>query len=246
MSGLICAGNVYLNRKVSGSYSGFHGPINATKFAISVGKSNTIERTSYMRDSYGQTLDSVVIPGSSTLTIETDDAAADILQYMLLGTLTDVTGNTTAVVDEAVTGYLGKWTKLSRRNIGSVTVKNSAATTTYVNGTDYTLDAVAGMIKPLASGAMTDGQSLKVDFTPAAMTARQIIAATSTEVRAMVRLDGTNLSNQKKVEVLCHEAVLIPSGELDLAGKKFLTFGLSGTLITPTGETGPLSYREID
>ena len=246
MSGLICAGNVYLNRKVSGSYSGFHGPINATKFAISVGKSNTIERTSYMRDSYGQTLDSVVIPGSSTLTIETDDAAADILQYMLLGTLTDVTGNTTAVVDEAVTGYLGKWTKLSRRNIGSVTVKNSAGSTTYVNGTDYVLDAVAGMVKPLASGAMTDGQSLKVDFTPAAMTARQIIAATSTEVRAMVRLDGTNLSNQKKVEVLCHEAVLIPSGELDLAGKKFLTFGLSGTLITPTGETGPLSYREID
>jgi len=246
MSGLICAGNVYLNRKVSGSYSGFHGPINATKFAISVGKSNTIERTSYMRDSYGQTLDSVVIPGSSTLTIETDDAAADILQYMLLGTLTDVTGNTTAVVDEAVTGYLGKWTKLSRRNIGSVTVKNSAGSTTYVNGTDYVLDAVAGMVKPLASGVMTDGQSLKVDFTPAAMTARQIIAATSTEVRAMVRLDGTNLSNQKKVEVLCHEAVLIPSGELDLAGKKFLTFGLSGTLITPTGETGPLSYREID
>jgi hypothetical protein len=78
------------------------------------------------------------------------------------------------------------------------------------------------------------------------MTARQIIAATSTEVRAMVRLDGTNLANQKKVEVLCHEAVLIPSGELDLAGQKFLTFGLSGTLITPTGESGPLIYREID
>lgn len=246
MSGLICAGNVYLNRKTSGTFGGFHGPINATKFSISVGKSTTIERTSFMRDSYGQTLDSVVIPGSSTLTIETDDAAADVLQYMLLGTLTDVTGNTTAVVDEAVTGYLGKWTKLSRRNIGSVTVKSSAGSTTYVNGTDYTLDAVAGMIKPLASGTMTDGQSLKVDFTPAAMTARQIIAATSTEVRAMVRLDGVNLANQKKVEVLCHEAVLIPSGELDLAGQKFLTFGLSGTLITPTGETGPLSYREID
>ncbi len=246
MSGLICAGNVYLNRKVSGAFTGFHGPINATKFSISVGKSTTIERTSFMRDSYGQTLDSVVIPGSSTLTIETDDAAADILQYMLLGTLTDVTGNTTAVVDEAVTGYLGKWTKLSRRNIGSVTVKNSAGSTTYVNGTDYTLDAVAGMIKPLASGTMTDAQSIKVSFTPVAMTARQIIAATSTEVRAMVRLDGVNLSNQKKVEVLCHEAVLIPSGELDLAGKKFITFGLSGTLITPTGESGPLSYREID
>lgn len=246
MSGLICEGNVYLNRKVSGAFTGFHGPINTTKFSISVGKPTTIERPSYMRDTYGQILDSVVIPGSSTLTIETDDAAADILQYMLLGTLTDVTGNTTAVVDEAVTGYLGKWTKLSRRNIGTVVVTDTAGTTTYTNGTDYSLDAVAGMIKPLATGTMTDGQALKVDFTPGAMTGRQIITSTSTEVRAMVRLDGVNLANQKKVEVLCHEAVLIPSGELDLAGQKFLTFGLTGTLITPTGESGPMIYREID
>ena len=246
MSGLICAGNVYLNRKISGAFTGFHGPINATKFAISVGESNTIERPSFMRDTYGQILDSVVIPGSSTLSIETDDAAAEILQYMLLGTLTDITGNTTPVADEAVTGYLGKWTKLSRRNIGSVVVTDTAGTTTYVNGTHYVLDAVAGMIKPLASGTITDGQSLKVDFTPVAMTGRQIITSTSTEVRAMVRLDGKNLANQKKVEVLCHEAVLIPSGELDLAGQAFLTFGLTGTLITPDGETGPMIYREID
>jgi len=246
MSGLICAGNVYLNRKVSSAYTGFHGPINATKFSISVGKSTTIERPSYMRDTYGQILDSVVIPGSSTLTIETDDAAAEILQYMLLGTLTDINGDTTPVVDETITAYLGKWTKLSRRNIGTVVVTDTTAATTYVNGTHYVLDAVAGMIKPLATGTITDGQSLKVDFTPVAMTGRQIITSTSTEVRAMVRLDGTNLANQKKVEVLCHEAVLIPSGELDLAGQKFLTFGLTGTLITPTGESGPMTYREID
>ena len=58
--------------------------------------------------------------------------------------------------------------------------------------------------------------------------------------------DDINLANQKRVEVLCHEAVLIPSGELDLAGQKFITFGLSGTLITPSGESGPLNYREID
>lgn len=246
MSGLVCAGNVYLNRKINGSYGGFHGPINATKFSVAVGKSTTLERKSFMRDSYGQTLDSVVIPGSSTLTIETDDAAADILQYMLLGTLTAVTGDAVAVVDEVITASLDRWSKLSRRNVGSVVVTNSGANITYVNGTDYVLDTIAGMIKPLSSGAIDDGQSLKVDFTPVAMTARQIIAATATEVRALVRLDGKNLANQKKIEILCHEAVLIPSGELDLAGQKFLSFGLSGTLITPTGETGPLVYREID
>ena len=247
MSGLLCAGNVYLNRKIGGSYTGFNGPINSTKFAIGIGKAETLERVSYLRDNYGQMLDSVVIPGSSTLNIETDDAAADILQYLLLGTLTDVTAAGTAVVDEPVTGYLGRWTKLTARNVGSVVVKDAATgLITYVNGTHYELDAKAGMLKPLASGTITDGEALHVSYTPAALSARQLIAGTSTEVRAQVRLDGVNLANQKKVEVLCHEAVLTPSGELELMGKKFVSLGLTGTLITPPGESGPFTYREID
>ena len=89
MSGLICAGNVYLDLYSSGSLTGIVGPINATKFSISPGKAETIDRTSYMRDTFGQALDSVVFPGVASLSIETDDAAAEILQYALLGTLTD-------------------------------------------------------------------------------------------------------------------------------------------------------------
>ena len=86
MSGLICAGDVYLDLFASGVLTGAVGPINATKFAISPGKATSIDRTSYLRDSFGSALDSVVIPGVSTLSIETDDAAAELLQYALLGT----------------------------------------------------------------------------------------------------------------------------------------------------------------
>lgn len=250
MSGLICAGNVYLDLFESGLNTGFVGPINATKFSVTPGKADSLDRISYMRDTFGQALDSVIFPGVSSLSIETDDAAAEILQYALLGTLSDVNAASGAVLaasPEVITVHTGKWTKLAHRNIGSVVVKDVDDDPAYTVTTHYVVDAIAGMIKfTSAGGSPTDGQSVNVSYTYGALSSRQIIAATSTEVRALIRLDGTNLANQKKVEIICHEAVLVPSGELDMMGKKFISFGLSGTLITPTGQTGPFIYHEID
>lgn len=248
MSGLICAGNVYLDLKVSGAQTGFVGPINATKFAVSPGSAESLDRISFMRDTFGQALDSVVFPGVASLSIETDDAASEILQYALLGTLSDVTATsgTVSTTPENCTVRLDRWVKLANRNISNLVLKDDDASPTYTNGTDYIADTVAGMFKALSTGTMVDGDTIHATYSFGALSSRQIIAATNTEVRALVRLDGKNLANQKKIEIICHEAVLVPSGELDLAGKKFVTFGLSGSLVTPTGESGPFTYREID
>src|SRR5215472_7327725 len=47
-------------------------------------------------------------------------------------------------------GHMGVW---------NVVVKNSGGTTTYINGTDYTLDYVNGVITQKSGGAITTGQS---------------------------------------------------------------------------------------
>lgn len=247
MSGLICAGNVYLDLYESGALTGIVGPINATKFSISPGKAESIDRISYMRDTFGQALDSVVFPGVASLTIETDDAAAEILQYALLGTLTDATASQGTKTDDAVTARLGKWVKLAHRNVSDVVVKDDASPTpeTFDLTSDYTVDATAGMIFCVTTGDMVDGEGLVVSYKYGALSGKQLVAATKTEVRAYVRLDGKNLASQKKVEIRIPEAVLTPSGELDVAGKKFVSFSLSGSLVTRTGESGPFEYREL-
>lgn len=247
MSGLICAGNVYLDLYVNSARTGFVGPINATKFSLSTGKAESLDRISYMRDTFGQALDSVVFPGVASLSIDTDDAAAEILQYALLGTLTDVSDVQGTVSNEDATAVLGRWIKLAKRNVASVVVKDDATPTpeTFDLTSDYLLDATAGMIYCVAGGDMVDGEGLKITYNYGARSGKQIIAATKTEVRAYVRLDGKNLANQKKVEILIPEAVLVPSGELDVAGKKFVSFSLSGSLVTRSGESGPFTYREL-
>lgn len=249
MSGLICAGDVYLDLYVNSAPTGMVGPINATKFAISPGTAEKLDRISYMRDTFGQALDSVVFPGVASLSIDSDDAGAEVLQYAMLGTLSDIStsqGTVTAGSPESVTARLGYKVKLANRKVASVVVKDSTNTTTYSATTDYNLvDASAGLIYILPTGTIADGSTLKVSYNYGALSGKQIIAATKTEVRCFVRLDGKNLSNQKKVVIDVPEAVLTPSGELDVAGKKFVTFSLSGSLVTRAGYSGPYTYKEI-
>jgi hypothetical protein len=100
----------------------------------------------------------------------------DHLARHLQGTATAKAGTT--VTDEAVKGYLGKFTFLAHNKISAVTVTDSTAVTTYVAGTDYILHADIGAIEIPASGStITDGQDLKVDYTYASQHHIQVAPA---------------------------------------------------------------------
>lgn len=246
MSGLICGGNVYIARFVNGVAGGEHGPINCKKFAYSPGTAEVKERKSRQRDTYGQALSAVTLPGTPEISIEFDDADPEVLQYALMGTLTDVAVNSGSATDEEVIAHLDLWSKLANRGVSSVVVKDETEVTTYVNGTDYTLDATAGMVKALSTGAINDGDELHISYSYGALAGNKIVAGTETEIQAQIRLDGVNLDNQKKVDILVWEAKLTTNGEIDPMSEDFVTTGLKGILVTPSGKSGPLEYRELD
>ena len=52
-------------------------------------------------------------------------------------------------------GHMGVW---------NVVVKNGAGSTTYINGTDYTLDPINGIVTQKAGGAITTGEALSLSF----------------------------------------------------------------------------------
>jgi len=52
-------------------------------------------------------------------------------------------------------GHMGVW---------NVIVKNSGGSTTYINGTDYSLDPINGIVTQKAGGAITTGEALSVSF----------------------------------------------------------------------------------
>ena len=54
---------------------------------------------------------------------------------------------------------------LGKPGVSNVVVKSKDGTTTYVKGTDYTVNAVEGVVTRLATGSIAAGASVKVSFT---------------------------------------------------------------------------------
>lgn len=245
MSGLLLAGDVFINRYVNGALVGEYGPINATAFSITLPEATTKIRKSSMRDSFGAALDSVVLAsGSGKLKIESDDADPDMLAMALLGTVGDASAAGGSISGEVVVAAHDLWRRLAHPGVSSVVVKDVTDTTTYTNGTDYVYDAATGRVKALSSGTIGDGDTLHISYSYAALTSTQILAAQSNEVRCAVSLTGTNLANQKKVEVYIPEAALIPSGDINLVGEDFIKYSLSGDIVLRDGESAPFTYKE--
>lgn len=111
------------------------------------------------------------------------------LALFLIGSISTLTQVATPVLDEAITVNKDRWYQLGKsvanptgvHSVGSVVVTNSAGTTTYVLNTDYQLDAVNGRIYIMPTGAITDAQALKVDYTPTAGTRDRVASSALTE-----------------------------------------------------------------
>jgi hypothetical protein len=237
MSGFLGSGRVYVNRKVNGVYQGYKYIGNATKFEIKE-NSELKERVSKDRANYGSALNTVYIKKPAECNITLDDLDKDNLGLVFLGTTSaaSVTGST--VSDEAVTGYKDHIFQTAKRKISSVVLTNSAGDTTYVLNTDYAIvDADLGLIKVLTGGAITDGQSLKIDYTYGSMTSDKVAGGTNSNVIMKILLDGLNQADQTKAIVHVHEAVLSPQSGVDFLADDFTSIELAGRANVPSGGT---------
>lgn len=116
-----------------------------------------------------------------SLKFKADEFSVDNFNAILLGDsagATDAAYTSGSVTDEVpAVGdiYKNRIFFTAKGNISSVVITNSAGAVTYVLDTDYSIvDAVSGAIKVLTAGAITNGQSLKVDYAYAASTEQKI------------------------------------------------------------------------
>lgn len=245
MAGILSSGNVFINRHLAdGSKTGYYGPVNATRFAVTPGDTNAINRPSRMKTTYGQNLDSVQFPGAFTIAVDIDEADAAILQYGLLGSLETASQGAGTATDEAIVAKIGHWQPLAMRNLtaSSVQVQDDTDTTTYTEDTDYEIDYAAGLIRVIEGGDISAGVTLHVDYGYGAYTADKITGGAGQSIRATLLLDATNLATQKDYYLMVHEAVLTPGGEMDFMSDSYIVTSLTGELVTPTGKNGPFEY----
>jgi hypothetical protein len=231
-SGFLGCGTVYFNRRVSGVYQGWQEIGNATKFGI---KSNSTlkERKSKKCNSYGQPVDAVSIPDPSELSIDTDTINRQNLAMAFLGNDYALSVAASTVTDEVIIAPVvaGASMVTALPNISAVVLTDSGASTTYVEGTDYTVsNAVIGMIDIIDGGAITSAQSLLVDYASGGVSGIRITGGTESQINVAIKLVGKNLVNDNGVVVDVWDAIISPNSEIDFLSDDFSNIQLTGRI----------------
>jgi hypothetical protein len=152
------------------------------------------------------------------------------LARAVLGTASAVTSGT--VTAEAVVGYPGSSVFLAHNDVSAVVVKNQAETTTYVSGTDYTVNASTGRIDIPTGSAITSAQALHVAYSYAA-SAAALEALTSTSSREFIIVfEGLNMNqNGTPVILRMHRAYFNLAATIAMLGTATQKFSVAGALL---------------
>lgn len=162
-------------------------------------------------------------------TMQVDNIDNDNMAIFFFGSAEVLSTSSSTVTDEVILGILPGYSyqlgtsptlPAGVRNVSAVTVKDgTAGTTTYVLGTDYTLDADLGRITPLAGGAIVKGSSLKVSYTVGAHTRDRIISG-SDPVNGAMRFITTNPVGLNR-DIFMPKVTLTPNGDYALKGDEW-------------------------
>lgn len=245
MSGLLCAGNVYIDRLTdAGVSTGLRRIGNANLLSLQE-STERVQRISRQRETYGQALDSVEIKQPSQLSMTLDEIDSGNLALALLGESATVTQASGAFTDIEITAKLGAWVPIGKRAISAVTVGENVEVDpdTYVLGTDYELDLRLGMIRAIDGGAITEGQIVLVSGTAAAQTVAKVSGAVKPTIRAKLFVDGKNLANGDEIYVTIDETTLSPTSAVDFLSGEFVTLEMTGAPKTLEGKTSPYTVE---
>ncbi|HXU05089.1 MAG TPA: hypothetical protein VN903_29210 [Polyangia bacterium] len=156
---------------------------------------NQIEETD-CTSGVGGTLEAVVTSQKPTLKLTSENWEAQAIANALMGKRTVGTQAATPVVAEPHANVLedGIVVLNKRGPATSIVVKNEGGTVTYVIDDDYTVEdnGFYVLIKIVAGGAITTGDTIEVGYTPTAYTAiEEVSPGSETSITAELMFVGT-------------------------------------------------------
>ena len=146
MAGFLGSGDLYMDRLAKdGSSTGFVLTGNATKFSIQE-ESETKERISTGRETYGQALDTASVKKPAKITITIDELNKENLAMALLGDVAIMNQGAGTGESETVTAKSGKFSQLTKSNLAEANFKvesnDGASASAWVASTAYVIDDI--------------------------------------------------------------------------------------------------------
>lgn len=250
--GFIGAGDIYLNRidPATNQPTGWVFGGDASKFSVKP-NNEVKELESKGLETYGQVIETIALQKPADLEITLREASKDNLTLAFMGSQSVINQGSGTVTDEAVTMKAGYGFQLAKQNISDTgfVLTSSPAGTTYVKGTDYTVNyrlgllfAVPGSSLALAlAAAGATGLALLADYSYGAIGGTRVHGAVQPQLRCSVRFDGKNFADGRPVIVDVHEAILSPDAAFDFLADDWNEVTLKGRMKTPVGKAEPFT-----
>lgn len=235
------AGNVQVrNRRESGS--GFYDIGNTTALKTNQ-SSETKERVSRRKETYGQALDTLKTPKPVEISLELDTFDKDNLAAAMMGASAVIPAVT--VTDEVVViGKRGQGYKLANGNIDETTVSvKKADDDSNVDAAQYSVTAAPGLIALAADSTLPDGTQIKVSYKTRASGGYKIDAAKVIELEWEIIVDGLNIVTGEKGILRIPCAKLATDGDFDWFKEDFNTASFKGTAVLADGHSAPYSFE---
>lgn len=235
------AGNVQVrNRRESGS--GFYDIGNTTALKTNQ-SSETKERVSRRKETYGQALDTLKTPKPVEISLELDTFDKDNLAAAMMGASAVIPAVT--VTDEVVViGKRGQGYKLANGNIDPATVSvKKADDDSNVAAAQYSVTDAPGLIALAAAAPLPDGVKLKVSYKTRAAGGYKIDAAAVSELEWEIIVDGLNTVTGEKGILRIPCAKLATDGDFDWFKEDFNTASFKGTAVLADGHTAPYTFE---
>ena len=172
---------------------------------------------------------SIVQEKKGTFTMTLENVNGFNLALGLWGDSSVTTG--TLIDDEEINSRFDLPVPLANPNILSITsvADDAVPTTTYTEGSDYTVDLVNGTITVLSTGTITDGQLLFVTYTPNAST--KVEAFTKTSQERWLRFNGLNTVDDSNVVVDMFKCSFDPMTGYGLINEEIAALELTGNIL---------------
>lgn len=239
--GLFLAGDTML-AFWSGSTPGpYTDPINCSELVLSQPAADTKTRQSYGKSNYGTVLGSVSLPKAEELSLKYDEASANLFALALRGTATTFTQSSATSQAFTITAKLGYWVKLPFWPITAASVVIAGKT----EGTDFSINYDAGLIKALVGGSIADAASVSGTATKSAASGNKIAGGIVSSVTCSILLDGVNKDTGNRCRLEVDKATLAAEGDRNLIAAEYLSTLLKGSIIQITGATEPYRYHEF-
>ncbi|MGR9051370.1 MAG: phage tail tube protein [Gammaproteobacteria bacterium] len=237
---VLVEGTLYFDELVAGALSGRVKLPGVAKLEIKP-NSDLIEATTKDKGQYGQVIASAAVAKPSDLSITISQLTGKALAAALQGSVADFAQGSGTATDQAVTAKLGKLVELGKINIasGSVVITNAGATVTYAEGADYNVNYAMGWIEFLSTGAITESESVLVDYGYGAVAGKKVLGSTVPQIKGKFELDGQNLFDLTGVQVVIWQATLTSDSAVDFMSDKPIELSMKGRMETPSGKTAP-------